>query len=93
MGETLIAARGDYASDRFSPDCVKIFVDGVPTESRTAAMLELYQHSATAVGGSHQRGELLIPQAELAAAVTRFDGHAKDCRRGRSPTGHPAIPG
>ena len=36
--EDVITARNLYARDRVSPDCVKIFLDGVPTDSHTAAM-------------------------------------------------------
>ena len=44
-GLAMIASRPDYATDRFTPDCVKTGLDGVPTESHTAAMLEPYAHS------------------------------------------------
>ena len=74
MGERLIAARARYASARFSPDCVKIFLDGVPTESHTGAMLAPYvdaPHGAPAA--LPPNGLLLVPQAALDAAVTRFD--------------------
>lgn len=73
--ESLIAARNTYARDRLSLDCVKIFLDGVPTDSHTAAMLEPY---AGKVAGrddeASRKGLLLVPQATLDEAVTRFDG-------------------
>jgi predicted amidohydrolase YtcJ len=73
--ESAIAARNLYARARVAPDCVKIFLDGVPTDGHTAAMLEPY------VGGLAGRddeaarmGMLLVQPAVLNAAVTRFDG-------------------
>ncbi len=66
VGESFIAARRTYAGPRFSTDCVKIILDGVPTESHTAAMLEPYEDSK-------KKGLLMIPQDVLERAVTRFD--------------------
>jgi len=74
MGETLIAARGTYARPRFTLDCVKIFLDGVPTESHTGAMLEPYEDALTDQADDRpEKGLLLIPQEILDKAVTRFD--------------------
>jgi predicted amidohydrolase YtcJ len=70
-GEELIARRAEYARGRFSTNCVKIFMDGVPTESHTAAMLAPYEPSDKhAHGGT---GMLLIPQPVLNKAVADFD--------------------
>jgi hypothetical protein len=72
--EAVIAARNSYARERLSPDCVKIFLDGVPTDSHTAAMLEPY--AGTVAGRDDEasrRGLLLQPQPVLDEAVTRFD--------------------
>ena len=38
----VIESRNRYARPLVSPDCVKIFLDGVPTDGHTAAMLEPY---------------------------------------------------
>jgi predicted amidohydrolase YtcJ len=38
--EGLVAARRDYSKGRFQLDCVKMFLDGVPLEGRTAVMLQ-----------------------------------------------------
>ncbi len=65
--ERLIARRSIYARPRFATDCVKLFVDGVPTESHTGAMREPYQNT------DNQRGMLLIPQHELNRVVTNLD--------------------
>ena len=74
MGERLMANRARYSTDRFSPDCVKLFLDGVPTESHTGAMLAPYvdESNAHAKKGA-EKGFLLIPQPVLNEAVTRFD--------------------
>ena len=72
--ETAIATRNLYARSRVSPDCVKIFLDGVPTDSHTAAMLEPY---AGTVGDrkdeASRMGMLMVKQDVLNDAVTRFD--------------------
>jgi hypothetical protein len=74
LSEALIAARSTYAGPRFSLDCVKIVLDGVPTESHTAAMLEAYEDSKAVQGDERrEKGLLLIPQEVLDKAVTRFD--------------------
>jgi len=66
-GETLIRTRADYAAPRFKTDCVKIFMDGVPTEGMTAAMLHPYY------GDPHKSGILMIPQPALNEGIARFD--------------------
>jgi predicted amidohydrolase YtcJ len=72
--EKAITQRNFYARATVSPTCVKIFLDGVPTDGHTAAMLEPY---ADAVAGRHdeagRQGMLLVPQDILNAAVIRFD--------------------
>lgn len=74
VSEYLIAERGTYARTRFSTDCVKIILDGVPTESHTAAMLEPYEDAKTAHSDDRrENGMLMIPQDILEKAVTRFD--------------------
>ena len=72
--ESVIAGRNAYTRDRLSPDCVKVFLDGVPTDSHTAAMLEDY--AGTVAGRNDEaarKGMLLVPQPQLDEAVTRFD--------------------
>jgi predicted amidohydrolase YtcJ len=71
MDEVLISKRNVYRRDRFSPSCAKIHLDGVPTDSRTAAMLEDYQSLPGDTAPT--RGMLAIPPAQLNAMVTRFD--------------------
>ncbi len=72
--EAVIAARNLYARDRVSLDCVKIFLDGVPTDSHTAAMLEPYAGTVEGRADDASRtGLLLVDQDVLNDAVTRFD--------------------
>lgn len=72
-GDEFIARRAEFAAGRFQPDCVKIFTDGVPTESHTGAMLDPYAD----VHGPHdhrpEKGMLMIPQDDLNAQVAAYD--------------------
>ena len=67
-----IEHRNLYARDRFKPDCVKIVLDGVPTEGHTAAMVEPYADVAN-VDDARARGLLMVPPAVLEAAVIAYD--------------------
>jgi hypothetical protein len=67
-----VEQRNQHARDRLHPDCIKIALDGVPTDGHTAAMVEPYA-DANEVGGNRDRGILMVPAAELAALVTRWD--------------------
>lgn len=76
--ERLVPDRQSYAAGRLQMDCVKLFLDGVPTESRTAAMVAPYAPHADgkhkdAAAGANEKGMLLIPQDELNRVVTDFD--------------------
>ncbi|MEN7536743.1 amidohydrolase [Aurantiacibacter flavus] len=66
QAEALIAMRPLYRTERFDPDCVKIVLDGVPTESHTAAMLDHYV-------GSGESGMTIVSDEILFPAVTEFD--------------------
>lgn len=72
---TLIADRMLYARERFSPSCVKLVLDGVPTDGHTAAMLDPYQpiHSHSPGETDREKGLLLIPQDELNKSVIALD--------------------
>jgi hypothetical protein len=73
-GERAIATRNLYARPTVAPDCVKIFLDGVPTDGHTAAMLEPYADTVPGRDDDAGRaGMLLIKQPVLDEAVTRFD--------------------
>jgi predicted amidohydrolase YtcJ len=69
----LIADRALYQRERFRPTCVKIFLDGVPTDGHTAAMLEPYAGSEGSAHSHRETGMLLIPEEEVAQTVTRLD--------------------
>ena len=72
--EALIATRNLYARERLVPDCVKLFLDGVPTDSHTAAMLEPYAGTVEGRADEASRtGMLLLKQDVIDQAVTRFD--------------------
>lgn len=72
--EANLASRNAIARDRVTPDCVKIFLDGVPTDSHTAAMLEPYQGTIPGRTDEAARmGMLMVEQSKLNEAVTRFD--------------------
>ncbi|MFI1565436.1 amidohydrolase [Streptomyces sp. NPDC020490] len=70
----VIERRNFHAYGRLVPDGVKIFLDGVPTDGHTAAMLEPY---ADTVEGrddhAGRHGMLQIPAEVLNEAVIRFD--------------------
>lgn len=77
--EALIAMRERYNRPRFRTDCVKMFLDGVPTESQTAAMLEPYVEDE---GGAHdeshgsarpEKGIMMVPRDQLNDIVTDLD--------------------
>lgn len=68
--DALIAARKSFARPNFDPACVKVFMDGVPTESHTAAMLAPYEDKQA---NAPERGLLLVDQRELNAAVAQWD--------------------
>lgn len=74
--EALIPQRQAWSAGRLQFDCVKMFLDGVPLEGRTAVMLAPYEHR----GGLHDdqgpgdgKGLKLIPEDTLFPAVTAFD--------------------
>jgi predicted amidohydrolase YtcJ len=61
-----------YSRDRFSPDCVKLLLDGVPTDGHTAAMLDPYA-DATLDDAARSRGILMIPQETLNETLIALD--------------------
>lgn len=70
--EEYIALRHRYDRGRFKADCVKLVLDGVPTDSHTGAMVEPYvdihDHA-----DPRARGILMIPAAQLRQAVIDYD--------------------
>jgi predicted amidohydrolase YtcJ len=72
--EAVIAERNLYAREQVVADCIKIFLDGVPTDSHTAALLEPYDRPMAGRDDEASRfGMLLVDQEVLNEAVTRFD--------------------
>jgi predicted amidohydrolase YtcJ len=71
--EEILKNRRTYARRRFAPICVKIFMDGVPTDSHTAALLDPYAPEPDGHIKSPERGLLIIQPAELNPLVTRVD--------------------
>jgi len=70
----LIENRVQYERERLSLDCVKMFLDGVPTDSHTAAMIDPYAGTTEGSGNDAWRyGMLLLDREATTAAVTRFD--------------------
>src|SRR6185295_781033 len=71
--DVIIARRNYYARDRLSPDCVKIVLDGVPTDGHTAAMLDPYEPSPGKDEPGRAKGLLMVPPEVLNPLVTRLD--------------------
>jgi predicted amidohydrolase YtcJ len=72
--EVSVETRQQYVRERLNPDCVKVGLDGVPTESHTAAMLEPYAgYIEGRADEASVRGILMVEQQKLNDAVTRFD--------------------
>lgn len=68
--EQTLAERKRYARPNFDPNCIKVFSDGVPTESHTSAMLEPYQAGQP---NAPARGLLLFDPVQMAKNVTAWD--------------------
>lgn len=74
VAEDIIARRGEFAHELLDLDCVKIHLDGVPTDGHTAAMIEPYEGALDGRDDEAARFGLLLQDSDvLAAAVTRFD--------------------
>jgi predicted amidohydrolase YtcJ len=71
--ENVLLHRNLYLRDRFKPDCVKIFLDGVPTDSHTAAMLDEYMPKPGQDDEGRENGILMIPVETVTDMVVRFD--------------------
>ena len=71
--QTLIAQRHLYARPGLEMGCVKMILDGVPTDSHTAAMLEPYADAAAFGDAARAKGSLLYAPGEIDAKVARYD--------------------
>lgn len=68
--EQTVKNRARYARKTFNPNCIKVFADGVPTESHTAAMLDDYQAGQP---NAPAKGLLLFDPERMAGLVTGWD--------------------
>ena len=73
--EGMIKERAKYSQTNLSFDCIKLILDGVPTESRTASMVRPYFKDGKPLDADDPRnyGFLMIPQPILNKAVADFD--------------------
>jgi len=72
--EAMIDSRNLYARDRVATDCVKIMLDGVPTDSHTAAMLEPYGGSIEGrEDEASRKGLLMVDPKTLNSLTTKLD--------------------
>jgi predicted amidohydrolase YtcJ len=67
-----VARRHHYARERFVPDCIKMVLDGVPTDGHTAAMVDPYADAGD-MEATRAKGILMVPQDALNKAVIDFD--------------------
>lgn len=70
---TILAERGRRGGKGFRLDCVKVFMDGVPNESHSAAMLAPYAGKGGAHDAVHGAGALEVDPAELARRMIEWD--------------------
>ncbi|WDF75014.1 amidohydrolase [Novosphingobium sp. KACC 22771] len=69
----LIAQRHLYARPGLDVSCVKMILDGVPTDSHTAAMHDPYADAAAFGDASRARGSLIIAPEAIAQHLARYD--------------------
>ena len=70
---SVIENRKQHIGGRLNLDCVKIYLDGVPTEAHTAAMLEPYARTHEGSNEQSDSGFLVVEQSETNEAVIKFD--------------------
>lgn len=71
--QQLIERRQIFARPRLDLGCVKMILDGVPTDAHTAAMLEPYADADHSLGPERQKGSLIIDAPAIIAKITRYD--------------------
>ncbi len=72
--EAVIQSRNTFERPNIRVDCIKMFLDGVPTDSHTAAMVDPYADTVEGRDDDAARyGLLLVPQDALNDGVARFD--------------------
>ncbi|MGF6396226.1 amidohydrolase [Pseudomonas plecoglossicida] len=68
----IMRIRDQYSSRHVNTHFAKIYLDGVPTSARTAAMISPYKPDEHNPGGN-QRGHLLLNAEELKSALVELD--------------------
>ncbi len=68
--DALIADRKAFARANLNTNCIKVFADGVPTESHTGAMLEPYKGGQS---NAPARGLLLFDPQLMASNLVKWD--------------------
>ena len=71
--QALIAQRNLYARPGLEISCVKMILDGVPTDAHTAAMLDAYADADPHGEPAKIKGALMASPSEIAVKVTRYD--------------------
>ncbi len=69
----IVERRNHFARERFRPDCVKLFLDGVPTDSHTAAMVDPYLPKDGQTKKDRVRGILMMPAEKVAELTLKYD--------------------
>jgi len=69
----LITQRHLYARPGLDVSCIKMILDGVPTESHTAAMHDPYADAAAFGDASRAKGSLIIAPEAIKQRLTRYD--------------------
>jgi len=68
--QRLLSIAEQSRSTKVNPNCVKLFLDGVPSEARTAAVINNYTPDEN---GHVHRGQLLIKPDNLSSIFTKID--------------------
>lgn len=71
--QALILTRNLYSRPGLDMSCVKMMLDGVPTDAHTAAMHDDYADAASLSDPARRKGSLLVAPAELQTKIVRYD--------------------
>ncbi|WP_347269930.1 amidohydrolase [Rhizorhabdus histidinilytica] len=71
--QALIASRNLYARPGLEMGCVKMMLDGVPTDAHTAAMHDDYADTTGVTDPARRKGLLLVAPDQISAKLTRYD--------------------
>ncbi len=73
MGNDLIDRRNEFGRPGLTVNCVKVLLDGIPFDSRTAAMLDPYKSAPHEHNLAPHRGSLMVAAEDLSRAAVDFD--------------------